>query len=235
MVGALLVQGQTTRNLDSLNSPRLGLRGSHHLPPYSIFCSFPLGPHPNGFSSWDPQVGVLKFPHLGLSWLWRHITWRANLWLRWGLKQSYSPCCELSNYTLHVVCKQGNQVDSWLLVVRSQIANLIPGLSFAHNLCFKCPNGRCKPIVDIYVSITLWMHGLQIWITTFMPQSLETFGRKTCPILFKGLCLQMVEDSEAKGREEPWLHMGILQGVHWVEIHSKELRLQASWPYECNH
>jgi hypothetical protein len=24
--------------------------------------------------------------------------------------------------------------------------------SFGHNLCFKCPNGSCKPISDIYVS-----------------------------------------------------------------------------------
>jgi hypothetical protein len=48
----------------------------------------------------------------------------------------------------------------------------------------------------------------------------------------------MVEDDEAKRREEPWLHMGILQGMHWVGIHSKEFRLylkmQAPWPCECN-
>jgi hypothetical protein len=31
------------------------------------------------------------------------------------------------------------------------IANLTPGLSFGHNLCFRCPNGSCKPIWDIYV------------------------------------------------------------------------------------
>jgi hypothetical protein len=47
-----------------------------------------------------------------------------------------------------------NQVESRLLVVRSQIANLTPGLSFGHNLCFKCPNGQCKTILDIYVSIS---------------------------------------------------------------------------------
>ncbi len=28
----------------------LGLGGSHHLPPYSIFCTSPRGPHPNDFS-----------------------------------------------------------------------------------------------------------------------------------------------------------------------------------------
>jgi hypothetical protein len=32
----------------------------------------------------------------------------------------------------------------------------------------------------------------------------------------------MVEDNEAKGRKESWLHMGILQGMHQVEIQSKK-------------
>jgi hypothetical protein len=53
----------------------------------------------------------------------------------------------------HATCLQGNQVDSWLLVVGSQIANLTHGLSFGHNLCFRCLNGSCEPILDIYVSI----------------------------------------------------------------------------------
>ncbi len=46
-------------------------------------------------------------------------------------------------------------------MVGSQIANLIPSLSFGHELCFKCPNGSCEPILDIYVSITFqWCKGL---------------------------------------------------------------------------
>ncbi len=45
-------------------------------------------------------------------------------------------------------------------------------------------------------------------------QSWETFCGGTCPILFEGLCLHMVENGEARGREKPWLQMGILQGVH---------------------
>jgi hypothetical protein len=28
----------------------------------------------------------------------------------------------------------------------------------------------------------------------------------------------MVEDSEVRGREDPWLHMGILQGTHESEF-----------------
>jgi hypothetical protein len=36
-------------------------------------------------------------------------------------------------------------------VVGSQIANLTFDLSFGFNLCFRCPNGSCEPILDIYV------------------------------------------------------------------------------------
>jgi len=50
----------------------------------------------------------------------------------------------------------------------NQIVNLTPGLSFGHNLCFKCPNGSCKPILDIYISIAFqWYKELfNHWILT---------------------------------------------------------------------
>ncbi len=98
-------------------------------------------------------MGVPKFPELGLSQVWGPITLCVNLWLRWGLKQSCSPCRELSNSVFHVTCTQGNWVDSRLLVGENQTANLTIGLSFGHNLCFRCPNGSCEPILDIYNSI----------------------------------------------------------------------------------
>jgi hypothetical protein len=113
----------------------------------------PRGPHSNGFLSLDSQVGVSKFSQLGLLGLWGHITSCANLQLQWGLKQSCSPCWEPSNGMLHSTFAQGNHVDSRLSVVESQTANLTHGLSFDHNLCFKCPNERCEPILDIYFSI----------------------------------------------------------------------------------
>jgi hypothetical protein len=40
---------------------------------------------------------------------------------------------------------------SRLFVVGSQIGSLTFGPSFGHNLCFKCPNEQCEPILDIYV------------------------------------------------------------------------------------
>jgi hypothetical protein len=67
------------------------------------------------------------------------------------LKQSCIPCRELSNCMWHIACTQENRGDSRLLMVESQIGNLTPNTSFSHNLCFKCPNGSCQPILDIYV------------------------------------------------------------------------------------
>ncbi len=97
-------------------------------------------------------MGVPKFPKLGLPQTWRPITLCADLWLKWGLKKSYSPCQELFNDISHTTCTQGNQGDSWLLMVRSQIGNLTPSPSFGHSLCFKYLNGSCETILDIYVS-----------------------------------------------------------------------------------
>jgi hypothetical protein len=36
-------------------------------------------------------------------------------------------------------------------MVGSQTANLAPDPSFNHNLCFRCSNGSCKPIPNMYV------------------------------------------------------------------------------------
>jgi hypothetical protein len=52
--------------LDSQDSSRPGLKGSHHLPPYSIFCAFPRHLHPNGFLSQDSQGGVPKLSQFEL-------------------------------------------------------------------------------------------------------------------------------------------------------------------------
>jgi hypothetical protein len=51
----------------------------------------------------------------------------------------------------HAICTQVNQGDPGLLVIGNQIGNLTFNPSFDHNLCFKYPNGSCKPILDIYI------------------------------------------------------------------------------------
>jgi len=138
--------------LDSLDSPRPRLGGSHHLPPYNILCNFPPHLHPNGSFSRDSQSGVLKLSRFGLPGLWTLITPRPKLGSGRGLNQSCGSCWELSNGVSHFTCTHRNWVDSRLLVVGSQIVSLTPDPSFDHNLCYRCPNDSCEAILDIYIS-----------------------------------------------------------------------------------
>jgi len=130
---------------------RLG--GSHHLPPYSILCTSPRHPHPNGFLSQDSQGGVPKLSWFGLLGLCEVITLCSNLQLGWGLKQTCSSPWKLFNSVLHSTCTHRSWVDSQLLVVKGQTTNLTFDLSFCHNVCCRCPNGPCEPIFDVYTLI----------------------------------------------------------------------------------
>jgi hypothetical protein len=67
---------------------------------------------------------------------------KANLYL--SLKD-FQQCVALHLHT-------PGSVDSQLLVVGSQIANLTPSPSFTHKLCCRYLNGSCKAIFDIYTS-----------------------------------------------------------------------------------
>jgi hypothetical protein len=78
----------------------------------------------------------------------------SSFGLRWGLKKNCSLHREPSNNVSHATYTQRNRVDSQLLVVESQIANLTSGPFFGHNLCFRCPNGQCNPILEIYITRT---------------------------------------------------------------------------------
>jgi hypothetical protein len=138
--------------LDSLDSPRPELGGSHHLPPYSILYVTSREPHSNGTFSQDSQGGVPKLSRVGLPGLWELISPGSELRLEWGLNQSCSSLQELFNALSHSFCRRLKEVDSRLLVVRSQTASLTPGPSFAHNLGCRCPNGSCEAILDIYTS-----------------------------------------------------------------------------------
>jgi len=58
--GTPLGVGTSHGHFGPQDSPRPGLRGSHHLPPYSILCNAPPRLHPNDSFSQDSQVGVSK-------------------------------------------------------------------------------------------------------------------------------------------------------------------------------
>jgi hypothetical protein len=134
------------------NSPRPGLEGSHHLPPYSILCNSPPRLHPNGSFSRDSQVGVPKLSRVRGPRLWTAIAPRPELGSGRGLNQSCSSHRELSNVVSHSLRQRREEVDSRLLVVGSQTGNLTPGPSFAHNLGYRCSNGQCEAILGIYAS-----------------------------------------------------------------------------------
>ncbi len=143
---------------DSLDSPRPGLGGSHHLPPYSILYSFVRRLHPNGSFSRDSQGGVPKLSQFGLPRLWAFITSCPELGSGRGLNQSCSSHRDLFNDMSHSYYRRQEEVDSRLLVVGSRTTNLTPDPSFAHNLGCRCPNGSCEAIWDIYTSRPFQWH-----------------------------------------------------------------------------
>jgi len=119
------------------DSPRPGLRGCHHHPPYSIFCDAPWGLHPNGTNSRDSQVGVPKSTQVSRFWtlgLWEAVAPCPQLWSQRGLNRSCIPRRDLSNDVSHSRIGHRELVDSRLVVVGSQTGSLTPGPSFAHNL-----------------------------------------------------------------------------------------------------
>ncbi len=137
--------GQATGNTTSVDSPRPGLGGSHHLPPYSILCVTPRRLHSNGFLSRDSQSGVPKLSRFGLSGLWTVIASSPDLRSGQGLNQCCSSRRELSNAVSHSPTARRERVDSRLLVVRSQTGNLTPGPSFAHNWAANVQMTHARP------------------------------------------------------------------------------------------
>jgi hypothetical protein len=105
-----------------------------------------------------PKVESRNYPGFGLPGLWDILASRLNLRSGRGLNQTCSPLWELSNAMLQSPSTHRERVDSRLLVAGSQIANLTPGPSFAHNLGCKCPNDQCEAISDIYISRPFQWH-----------------------------------------------------------------------------
>jgi hypothetical protein len=92
-----------------------------------------------------------------------HIVFSAPL--RWDYIQMAlfpgTPKLESRNcpdWSPHSQFERREEVDSRLLGVGSQTANLTPGPSFAHNLGYRCPNGQCEAIFDIYASRPFQWH-----------------------------------------------------------------------------
>jgi hypothetical protein len=95
------------------------------------------------------NLGIPKFPKLGLLTCWKAITSFLYLWLKWDWKQSCSPHWERSNDMWHDTYEHAFQGDFKLLMVKSQNGTLTLSFSFGHNLCFSYSNESCEPILDI--------------------------------------------------------------------------------------
>ncbi len=90
-----------------------------------------------GLSRWSPETVPVWTPGT----LGNH-NFSPEFGSRRGLNQSCISLRELSNAMSHTVIGHRKEVDSRLLVVGSQTANLTSGPSFAHNLGCRCPNGQ---------------------------------------------------------------------------------------------
>jgi hypothetical protein len=80
--------------------------------------------------------------------------------LRWSLKQSNSP--RWDPFQQYVTRHLHPRKLSQFLTFSGWESNFQfdSRLSFGHNLCFRCPNESCKPILDIYISIAFqWYEG----------------------------------------------------------------------------
>jgi hypothetical protein len=98
-----------------------------------------------GLPKWSPEIVPIGLPKL-----WTAINHDYRVRSQRGLNQSYSPRRDLSNSMSQAQIECREEVDSRLLVVRSQIASLTPGPSFAHNLGCRDPNDQWEAIFDIY-------------------------------------------------------------------------------------
>jgi hypothetical protein len=174
--------------LNSLDSPRPKLGGSHHLPPYSILCSPPPHLHPNGSFSRDSQSGVSKLSRFGLPGLWALVTSCPKLRSGWGLSQSCSSPQELSNGVSHLTYTNQNRVDSWLLVVGSQTAYLtiwLPPLLSTITCAADVQMAHARPFwtstfqdlsngiknVSMWSVLTPWNRALNFWESRRTPKS----------------------------------------------------------------
>jgi len=115
-LGTPLGVGTSHGHFYTQDSPRPGLGGSHHLPPYTILYISSPRLHPNGFFSRDSQVGVPKLSWVEVPGLWTLIVPHPELGSRRALNQSCSSRWELSNVVSHSLRRRWEEVDSRLLV-----------------------------------------------------------------------------------------------------------------------
>jgi hypothetical protein len=128
---------------------------------------------------------------VGVPRLWELIPPDCKVWLWRGLNQSCSPRQDLFNDILYSQFGGREEVDSQLLMVGSQTANLTPGPSFAHKVSYRCPNGQYEAIFDIYASRPFQWHQEHLNARCFGPccrtLNIRESRRTTSPHFFQVL------------------------------------------------
>jgi hypothetical protein len=126
------------------DTPRPGLKGSHHLPHivfsapprrgYIQMALFPGTPKlesrncPEIVPVGVPGLWELITPDFQVSGLWELITPDFQVWSRQGLNQSCSPPRDLSNDVSHSQFGGREEVDSWLLWLGVKLPIWLPAL-----------------------------------------------------------------------------------------------------------
>jgi len=124
------------------------------------------------FLSWDSQVGILKLCQMGLLQLWNPITLRANLGLQCGPKKSCSSRRKFFQWYVARLLKLSKSGQFLTFFGRESNYQFDSSLtfspSFGHNLCFRCPNEQCEPILNIYALIAFqwYKNATRHWILT---------------------------------------------------------------------
>jgi hypothetical protein len=136
------------------SSPLSGVPLWHSAAP-ALECHF--FPGLPGLPGWSLEIVPKTVPG-GVPGLWELITPDCKIWSWRDLNQTCSPRRDLSNDISHSQLEGREEVDSWLLVIGSQIVNLTPGPSFAHNLSYRCSNDQCEAIFYIYASRPFQWH-----------------------------------------------------------------------------
>ncbi len=144
VVGTLWCTNKPQVNTDSQDSPWPGLGKNHHLPPYNILCAWPQDLHSNVILSWNSQVGVSKFSKLDSHNFGAH-NFVCKPLIEMSFQAKLQPLLRtFQQYVaLHLHARKSGRFLTF--------SGLTLDPSFGYNLCLKCPNGSCKPILDIYV------------------------------------------------------------------------------------
>jgi hypothetical protein len=167
-----------------------------------------MGPIPKWHFVPRLPSGSLEISKVGIPVILGAHNFMCSLWLRWGLKQSFSPHQEHSNGLSHATFTWGNWGDSKLLMVGNQIGDLTPDPSFGHNLCLKCPNKSCKIVLNIWV-----------------PRAFQWYKKRLNPMGFDP-CNYFLKIWESIGTSTPKLgaHLGV-----WGFIPSDSFTLPGTW------